>query len=371
MTDLDSLRKAAHDYPGDTPEERWARLTEARLLEAGEPPFSQWWWALMVAFWNSGKTALVVGKANRAGGTTHIVRMAATPESVFRERKPVADSELVWPNASATVKLANDSIRMFASTLRALGLREVKTRSKDEIKRVDSGSYFLREGSNAVAGSIEFLDGSGNRVEYRSQPASKAGLSGFTGMGFTADEVELWKGEAERPSEVLELGLSRLKGQAGTRAYAISRLFAEGGPLHTIAQLGDNEGQMVARLGATGARDDEIARLALRDHLKALATGGDRHARIYSEDPRLTEEADPASIVIPAWSALPVGKPGEYGPDAAIRECWRLASTGWGLEPGEVPLEGLFRVYGGRPTGHEGARYFDTRFLREARERRA
>ncbi len=359
----------ASKLAGDTDEERWARLVEKRLIECGEPPFTSWWWSTSIDFWNSGKSALGVGAAVRAAKTSAIQGMHAVPQALYRERHAVTDSELVWANSSATVPLANGTLRMFASTMRAVGLSEATKRSKDEIKRLSPGTFFSREGSNAGAGTVEFLDVSGNRIEFRSQPASKAGLSGFTGIGFTADEAELYKGESDSPEEVLSLGMSRLKGQRGARAYLISKLFSETGPLYRILSRGDNEELMVARVGKRGAEEDQRARLHLKAHLEALGQIGDRHARIYSEDRRLTEESDPHSFVIPAWVALDVGDGGAPGSPTSIMSCWKLAASGIGLEPGEVPLDGLFRVYGGRPTGNEGSRYFDLRFLREARKR--
>ncbi len=358
----EGLRAVAEGMPGDTPEERWAAFVESKL-PAGEPAFSPFWWRTLRAFWQSGKTALIVLKANRAGGTTHVARMCAAPEMLFRERRAIAESEFVWANASATVPLANGSLRMVASAMRAIGLREVKKRSKDEVKRVAPSEFFISEGSVQTAGTIEFLDVHSNRVEYRSQPASRAGLSGFTGIGFTPDEVELWRGEAERPEEVLELGMSRLKGQCGAHTYAISRAFAEDGALYKIVSRGDTEELMIARLGEQGARDDEAGRLALRDHLRARGVAGDREALRYSQDRRLTEEADPTSPIVPAWVGI-------GPPEATILECWRLAATGFGLDEGEVPLDGLLRVYGGRPTGREGERYIEQAAIDAARSAR-
>lgn len=349
MSMMQRLLAAARDLAGETPEEQWAQLVQNKL-PPDQPPFTPFWWRTLGRFWRSGKTALIVLKANRAGGTTHIARMCSAPEMLFRERHAIAESEFVWANASATVPLANGSLRMVASALRALGLDEVKRRSKDELKRIAPMQMFVGEGSVQTAGTIECLDISGNRVEYRSQPASRAGLSGFTGIGFTPDEVELWKGEAEQPEEVLELGLSRLKGQPGAHTYAISRAFSEEGVLYKMAMRGDTESLMIARLGEDGARDDETGRLALREHLRALGAQGDRAARRHSQDVRLVEEADPASPIIPAWAGI-------GPPEATILECWKLAVTGFGLEEGEVPLDGLLRVYGGRPTGREGERF--------------
>lgn len=364
---LEKLLAAARDLPGDTPEERWAALVEQRLGAAGEPPFAEWWREARASFWRSGKAVEVACKANRAGGTSHTVLQCAVPQSLFRERKAVGDSQLAWASASATLNLANDAIALFKTGLRALGFREVKTRSKDEVKRIGPMEFFARDGSFAMPGSVEFLDVNGNRCEYRSSVASKAGLSGFTGIGFTADEVGLWKGEAERPGDVLDLGLSRLKGQADARASLISRSFTTQDHLHRLAMRGDNEQLLVHRLGERGARYDEEARLALRDHLRVLARAGDKAARMYAEDPRLLEEADPGSVVIPAWSALPVGDGMTHGPAAAILACWRLSASGIGLDEGELPLDGLFRVYGGRPEGQEGQRYFNLKAIEAAR----
>lgn len=364
----EGLRVAAADMPGETPEERWAAFVEKKLIEAGEPPFAPWWRGARSGFWRSSRTVEVACKANRAGGTHHTVLQCAVPQCVFRERHAVADTQLAWANSSATLALANDSIALFKTGMRALGYREVKSRSKDEVKRISPGEFFARDGSTAMPGSVEFLDISGNRCEYRSSVASKAGLSGFTGIGFTADEVGLWKGEAEKPGDVLELGLSRLKGQAGARAHLISRSFTADDHLYRMALRGSNEALHVHCLGIEGARADEEARAALGAHLRALAQLGDRAARLCADDPRLTEEADPDSVVIPAWAALPLGAAGDYGPEPAILACWKLAAAGVGLDDGEIPLDGLFRVYGGRPDGQEGQRYFNLKAIEAARK---
>lgn len=123
---------------------------------------------------------------------------------------------------------------------------------------------------------------------------------------------------------------------------------------------GDTESLMIARLGEQGARDDEIGRLALREHLRRIGAAGDREALRYSQDSRLIEEADPASPLIPAWCGI-------GPPEASILDCWRLASTGVGLDDGEVPLDGMLRVYGGRPTGREGEKYFSKAAIDAAR----
>lgn len=362
----EGLRAAAAKMPGETHEEQWAAFVESKLVAAGEPAFSPWWRSARAEFWRSGKTVEVACKANRAGGTHHTVLMCAVPQCIFRERKAVADTQLAWANSSATLALANDSIALFKTGLRALGFREVKSRSKDEVKRISSGEFFARDGSTAMPGSVEFLDLAGNRCEYRSSVASKAGLSGFTGIGFTADEIGLWKGEAEKPGDVLELGLSRLKGQRDARAHLISRSFTATDHLHRMALRGSNEALFVQRLGEGGARDDEYARRSLREYLIARAAQGDRAAKLFADDPRLDEDADPSSPIIPAWAALQIGD-GAYGPAAAILACWRLAAAGVGLDDGEVPLDGLFRVYGGRPDGQEGGRYFSAKAIDVAR----
>lgn len=358
MKDLEALAKHAATLPGETDEERWAALIEQKLVAAGEYPFSPWWWGELRRFWRTGKTTFAAGKANRAGGTTHILGMATIPEMLFRERRPFADSPLVWPNASATVDLANISIHGFASICRVLGFEEVKGRSKDLPQRLAPMTLFVSEGNRNAPGTCEVIDISGNRVEFRSQPATPSGLSGFTGTGFTADEIELW-GDPVEARRVLGLGKSRLARQQGTHAYYISRLFASDGVLTTICDKGDNEGLMVARLGEAGARADEIARRYLKKHLQSLAAIGGCPRR-YAEDVRLIEAADPASPIIPGWSALMIGDNDEPGPEAAIMALWRLACDGTDLEPGEDPLDGLLRVYGGRPTGSEGELFFGT-----------
>lgn len=367
---LESLAKVAADLPGETPEERWALLVQNKLIEAGEPPFVEPWWEILRTFWRSGKRVLAVAGANRAGKTTHINGMCAMPQMMFRHREPFADSDLVWPNASATIDLANLSLRSAAAICRAVGFTEVKGRSKDLAKRLEPMTIFASEGNKNSPGTIEFLDVCNNRVEFRSSASTAMGLSGFTGTGGTADEVELkgW-GTPQEAREAIGLMKSRLRGQRGTHIHLISRLFAEDGVLAKICKGGDNEGLMVARLGKRGAEYDERARRHLKRYLEGRAQQGDRAARRYSQDKRLIEAADPNSHILPGWSLLPIGEDREPGPEAAILSCWALAVDGTDLDEGEIPIDGLLRVYGGRPTGHEGQGWIDRPLLKEARER--
>lgn len=362
------LREAALQMHGETPEERWAAFVESKLIAQGEPPFAEPWWEIMRAFWRSGKGVLAVGGANRAGKTSHVNGMCAIPEMLFRERAPYADSDLVWPNCSATIELANLSLRSAAFIARAVGFDEVKGRSKELAKRLNFGTVFVSEGNRSSPGTIEFIDTWENRVEYRSQAASAMGLSGYTGLGATADELELagW-GSPQETRDSIGLMKSRLKGQLGAHVYMISRLFAEEGVLATICARGDNEGLMVARLGTRGAEYDERARRHLKAYFEGRAQQGVREARRYAQDRRLTEEADPDSYVLPGWSLLPIGDQREPGPEAAIMSCWRRACDGTDLDEGEVPLDGLLRVYGGRPTGREGERYIEQAAIDAAR----
>lgn len=369
MSMMQRLLSAARDLAGETPEEQWALLVQNKLTEQGEPPFAEPWWELLRAFWRSdGKRVLAVGGANRSGKTTHINGMCAMPQMMFRERQPYADSDLVWPNASATIDLANLSLKSAAAICRAVGFSEVKGRTKDTAKRLEPMTVFASEGNKNSPGTIEFIDVSGNRVEYRSSASSAMGLSGYTGTGATGDELELagWGSPAEARAAI-GLMKSRLKGQKGTAVHLISRLFSEEGVLHKICQGGDNEGLMVARLGERGAEYDERARLHLKGYLEGRARVGDTASRRYSQDARLVEKADPNSFILPGWSLLPIGDDRQPGPEAAIMSCWSLACDGVDCEPGEIPIDGLFRVYGGRPTGLEGEKFFDAEASARAR----
>jgi hypothetical protein len=136
-----------------------------------------------------------------------------------------------------------------------------------------------------------------------------------------------------------------------------------------MLRRGSNEGLYVANLGFRGSAANDVACETLRGHLLTRASQGDRNAASYAADPRLVEKLHPSSVFVPAWVALQIGKPGEYGPGAAILECWNLAVTGTGLLPGESPIDGLFRAYGGRPIGNEGAAWYDGSLIETMKRR--
>lgn len=353
------LLAEANAYPGDTPEERWAGFVESKLVEQGQPAFSPWWFGtidqpgVLRQFWRSSKSTLVVLGANRSVKTHTISLAAAVPELIFRERQAVGGTELVWASMSANVGLANASIKLFANALRALGYTEVSRRSKETVARLEPATFFVREWSTSSPGAVEFLDAHGVKVEYRSFPASITGASGYTAPGMTLDEVGAW--ECANPGQVVETAGGRTYRQRGAHQYLVSRAFSVDDVLYRMAMRGDSEGLFVARLGERGAADDERARLWLRDHLRAR---GDFE---LAADERLIEQADPSSPLIPAWVGL---SPAEE----SMADAWSRASAGAGLEVGETPLDGLFRVYGGRPGGAEGERLFKEIPLRECRK---
>lgn len=365
MPDLVAARAEAAVLAGDDPPEAgWCRWIEQRLIDAGELGFSPWWRHVLLDFWRSGKTAFACAAGFRAAKSTSVISMAEVPAALFRERAPFAGAELVLPIMSADVTEANGRLFTVASCLRSIGLREARTKktSRDgEVTRIGPGEFFLREGGQG-RGGCEFLDVGSNRVEIRVQPASLSGASGYTGIDVMADEIDVW--DSKIATRILETLMARLKGQEGTKAYLISKPFD--GALTQTVERGDMPGTYIARVGVDGVAADEAGRRAVREQIIAQ---GDRATRSFVNDARWTEKGDADSPYVPSWVALPLGPDGTYSPEVAALECWRLSSTGVGLEDGEFLLDGFFRAYGARPTGAMGSRVLDPELLKLARDR--
>jgi hypothetical protein len=355
MTDLAAARTIIRPEPGESKIAAWGRWIERKLIDAGEPPRSIWWAEKLAEFDRSRATSFAAGVGQRGGKSTDIIAYRLLPVALFGDHKPVYGAELVIPVLSVDLREANGRQATAIHILKTIGMTQEKTRA--DVDR--AGAFFASPGTPQQPG--ECIIGRWDRVgiKLRTQPASSGGASGFTAPAVLADELGLWSGEKESPRKVLEALQGRRKGVSEAYQYNVSRPFSETDELTKMIRGGSNEGLFVASLGAAGSTANDVACEVLRGHLISRASQGDNRSAAYAFDPRLKERLSPSSVFVPAWVALPIGLPGDYGPGPAILECWRLAVSGEGLLPGESPIDGLFRAYGGRPIGNEGASWYD------------
>lgn len=338
----------------------WFRWLERRigLPGVGAPPVSRWWgWALR-EFWVSGKPELAALVGMR-GTKSHTMCRVAVAEALFRERKPVLGTDLVWGIYSCDMHEANGRASTLTALLGALGFSEATTRAT-----VESGSYFRAGGSGRS--SISTYDVTGNPIEFRISPATSGGASGYTGIGITCDELDLWKGGDgnSNAAEVLSVLGPRLFGQTGARMYRISAPFSETSPHTRDVRQGDNDAQHVARLGVDGAKRDDAAREALalmfEDRARGSGKRGERERYgSYASDARLREKASPDDYRIPTW----VARDGDLA--EVMRDCWMRAAKDAGAD-GSDPLALLFARFGARPYGATGSRLIDPMLIDRA-----
>lgn len=358
--------------PGEPEECAWLLWIEARLASEGYRPIPAWWAEAYRAFWRSGKRQMVSSVGRRGTKSSSNMRVAVV-ETLFRKRRPEPGTELHWPILSCDLTEAGGRFSTLRQMLVAIGLREV-----DKQDKVDGGSFFATS-NNFGRGRILLWDADGHAVEFRTSPASITGVSGFTALGGTCDEVDLWRDSstgANPAGAVFEMLRPTLKGQKGAHLYAFSAPFGERGPHTVMARQGDTELQHVSRLGEFGARLDNEARRGLARYFgekattSALTSDRQRYAT-YANDRRLDERADPNDVAIPSWVANPTNADGE-GPDpvGAVLECFSLASGEAGREGGDPLLELLAR-YGARPYAAGGHRLFDPVLLDAAMQRSA
>ncbi len=343
--------------PADRPCERcpeewgWFRWIEQRIGEDA-PPVSRWWGWTLHEFWTSGAPELAALVGMR-GTKSHTVCRVAVAESLFRERHPVLGTDLVWGIYSCDMHEASGRASTVAALLGAIGLQQVDRRDA-----LDASAFF-RSGAQGGRTTISTFDLHDEPIEFRIAPATSGGASGYTGIGITCDELDLWKGGDghSNANEVLSVLSPRLFGQHGAHLYRVSAPFAENSPHTRAVRDGDSEIQHVARLGPAGARRDQEARAAIARMFEDRARASDRRDDrdrfgAYAKDPRLAERADPLDYRIPTW----VARDGDV--DEIVRDCWSRAARD-AKKDGSDPLALMFARFGARPLGATGGRMFD------------
>jgi len=212
---------------------------------------------------------------------------------------------------------------------------------------VRAGEYLYSYSEHTGDGIFILRDVDGNIVHIITKVAALSGVREYTGCGGLMDEADHIPliAEGGGAHDILDYMLSRLTGQPNAHLYVVSNPTHPKALLSAICGVGDGPETHVARLGEAGAALDLAERLRFREHLLSIGEHG------LAKDPRLVEEADPLAWRIPSWVANPSR--------ADILECWRRAGEG-ARRRGELDLLGvLFRIYGARSVGGEGASYVD------------
>lgn len=375
MPDWKRVREAAGNLAPDEPEWGWLLWLESRLAsETANPwrPMPPLWTRLYRDFWRSGRRQMA-GSVGRRGTKSSSNCRVAVCESILRPRRVEPGTDLAWPFMSCDMAEANGRFKTLKALLSAIGLRAVE-RAAD----LDVGTFWPTQPNQYGRSKIMLLDADEHPFDFRIMPGTIDGASGYTALGATCDELDLWHDKATNANpagQVLEMLRPTLKGQRGAHIYAFSAPFGERGPHTALVRRGDTDLQHVARLGRDGAALDEAARRALADMFAARASSdpsADERARYarYATDARLREAADPASTAIPSWAANPTDENGD-GPDpaGAIRECYALAAGA--AEDGADPFIELLARYGARPHAAGGHRLFDAVVLDAAARREA
>jgi hypothetical protein len=374
VPDWKRVREAAGNLAPDEPEWGWLLWLESRLAsETANPwrPMPTLWARLYRDFWRSKKRQMV-GSVGRRGTKSSSNCRVAVVESLLRPRRVEPGTDLAWPFMSCDMAEANGRFKTLKALLSAIGLRAV-----DRQADLDIGTFWPTQPNQYGRSKIALLDADEHPFDFRIMPGTIDGASGYTAIGATCDELDLWHDKATNAnpaSAVLEMLRPTLKGQRDAHLYAFSAPFGERGPHTSLVRRGDTDLQHVARLGVDGAALDEKARRALADMFAARAVSDPsaeeraRYAR-YAADVRLLEAADPATTAIPSWAANPTDENGD-GPDpgGAILECYALAA-GAAAADGADPLIELLARYGARPYAAGGHRMFDLTLLEAAAQR--
>jgi hypothetical protein len=210
MIDLRAAREAIHPEPGESKVSAWGRWVEQKMLDAGEPPRSEWWKEKADEFDASGAYAFGAGVGQRGGKSTDMITFRLLPVALFGEHRPVFGAELVIPVLSVDLREANGRQATAIYILRAIGMQQDAKRA--EVDKGGAGTFFASPGTVQQPGECVIGRWDNSIIKLRTQPANTGGASGFTAPAILADELGLWSGEKESPRKVLEALQGRTKG---------------------------------------------------------------------------------------------------------------------------------------------------------------
>ena len=345
---LVQARLEAAALAGDEPPEWGYFLWLQKLLgEHGDPVLPWWWQGALLEFIRSGKMVWYVAAGLRAikSNATTIPLLANV---LLRPRKAIMGQAFVCPIIAAGKPEAGGRVLTIRYLLRdVLGWRERERKGKGESDIVDAGEYLYSYTPHTGDGIFILRDVSDNLITIQTKVASLAGVREYTGIEGMIDEADHIPliAEGGGAHEILDYAIARMTGQPGARIYCVSNPTHERALLSAACLAGDGSNSHIARLGIEGARHDNEERARLAAHLRAIG----EHE--LAADERLHEAADPNGWRIPSW----VGRPN--GSD--IMQCWDLSCDS-AARKGELDKLGtLFRIYGARSKGAEGASHID------------
>lgn len=202
----------------------FAKLLEqdARLVAAGFPPLSEWWRETFRCFYESGKRFLTVRCGRRGGKSSSLSRFAVNEAINGRHKVPPGDVGY----------FAFISTKREEATARLVTVRKILDALKVGWRPTDNGCV------------VHDLN-----VGFRVYVASIAGVSGFTCIGFLADELAKWQ-DAETGANPAKEVLASLRPTLATMPR--SRGILASSPFSTLDAhaeafaLGDTDAQMVA-----------------------------------------------------------------------------------------------------------------------------
>lgn len=183
---------------GDHPVVAGLRSMERRLVAAGFPAISPWWWETVERFYASGRRALVARCGRGAGKSTTACRVAVA-EALYGDH-PLNPGDLgVIPIFSVNRSEAADRLRVLRAILDA-----------------------LEEPYEAVGQTLVLAR---RKVEFRVYAATIAGASGFTTLFALCDEVAKWRDAdtgANPATEVLASLRPTMRGRPNSHLWLIS-----------------------------------------------------------------------------------------------------------------------------------------------------
>jgi hypothetical protein len=212
-------------YASQRDPDLFARLLELddQLTAKGFPRMSQWWRDVLGRFYQSKKRWLVLRVGRRGGKSSTLCRMAVVEVLWGNYAIPPGDVGY-WAFISTTREEASARLVTIKAILDAIGVR---------YRPVENG--VIVEGRN---------------VGFKTYVATIAGVSGFTAIGFTADELAKWKDKdtgANPANEVLKSLKPAMATVPNSKGILSSSPFSTIDAHAEAFDAGDSEFQMCAQ----------------------------------------------------------------------------------------------------------------------------
>jgi hypothetical protein len=202
----------------------FAKLSELdeRLVRAGFPAMSPWWRDTLERFYRSGKQRLVPRVGRRGGKSSTLCRVAVIETLHGLHDVPPGDIGY-FAIVSVSKEEATARLTTIKAILSVLGIR---------FRPVDYGIVV-----------------DGRNLGFKVYAATIAGVSGFTAIGFLADEVAKWRDKdtgANPASEVLASLRPTLATQKNAKSILSSSPWSTLDAHAEAFDQGDTDAQMVA-----------------------------------------------------------------------------------------------------------------------------